>query len=105
MPTSPVRSPRPAVRACVACSGGRSVDALPTYLPLPLPHAQLVVGTFVIAFIGNSFVDSAVEATRGGWFHRLNRLLPPPMRRRALVLLYFAGIISVRGEGLAELAS
>ena len=51
---------------------------------------QIVMGTFIVAFIGNGFVGSAQESTA------LKFLNPKPMlRRRLLVLLYFSGIVSV----------
>ncbi|GAX80385.1 hypothetical protein CEUSTIGMA_g7824.t1 [Chlamydomonas eustigma] len=48
----------------------------------------LVMGTFIISFIGNSLVDSAAGSSGP------LAVLPPPARRRALALLYFAGILA-----------
>ncbi|DBB10731.1 TPA: hypothetical protein ACH3X3_007221 [Trebouxia sp. C0006] len=50
----------------------------------------IVMGTFIVAFIGNGFVASAQNSTA------LKILDSKPMlRRRLLVLLYFSGIVSV----------
>jgi hypothetical protein len=54
------------------------------------PAMQIVMGTFIVAFIGNGFVASAQNSTA------LKILDSKPMlRRRLLVLLYFSGIVSV----------
>ena len=59
----------------------------------------LVVGTFIISFIGNSFVDSCLSVTNSRTsrhtFPFLHELFPPPMRRRALTVVYFTAILSV----------
>jgi len=55
-----------------------------------VPAMQIVMGTFIVAFIGNGFVASAQNSTA------LKILDSKPMlRRRLLVLLYFSGIVSV----------
>ena len=51
---------------------------------------QIVMGTFIVAFIGNGFVASAQNSTA---LKMLNS--KPMLRRRLLVLLYFSGIVSV----------
>lgn len=51
-------------------------------------HPQIVMGTFVVSFIGNGFVRSAQRSM----------LFPGPIspgvRRRVLVLVYFTAIVS-----------
>ena len=47
------------------------------------------MGTFIVAFIGNSFVASAADAVL--WLAPDN----PPLRRRALVLVYFCLIVAL----------
>ena len=50
---------------------------------------QIAMGTFILSFIGNSFVASAQRAT-------LPRFLASEAkRRRALVLVFFASIVSI----------
>ncbi len=49
---------------------------------------QLVMGTFILSYIGNSFVDSALRS-RGPL-----ELIPEAARRRALALLYFFSIFA-----------
>ena len=50
---------------------------------------QIAMGTFILSFIGNSFVASAQRAT-------LPRFLASePQRRRALVLVFYAAIVSI----------
>jgi predicted PurR-regulated permease PerM len=66
-----------AVSYCIACAD-------------TVPAMQIVMGTFIVAFIGNGFVASAQNSTA------LKILDSKPMlRRRLLVLLYFSGIVSV----------
>jgi predicted PurR-regulated permease PerM len=47
------------------------------------------MGTFIIAFIGNSFVASAADAVLWLWPEN------PPLRRRALVVAYFCLIVAL----------
>lgn len=49
---------------------------------------QIIMGTFVLAFIGNGFVRSAEDTV-------VLRLLPTPWRRRSLVATYFLSIVSL----------
>ena len=58
--------------------------------PQLLCKLQIVMGTFIVAFIGNNFVGSAQKS-------RALRFLEsrPLLRRRLLVLLYFSGIVSI----------
>ena len=50
---------------------------------------QIAMGTFILSFIGNSFVASAQRAT-------LPRFLASEAkRRRALVLVFYAAIVSI----------
>lgn len=50
----------------------------------------MVLGTFIVSFIGNSFVQNAQEA------QLVQSLLPTqPMRRQVLVLLYFFMILGI----------
>ena len=51
---------------------------------------QIVMGTFIVAFIGNGFVSSTQKSTALRFLN--NR---PMLRRRLLVLMYFSGIVSV----------
>ncbi|GFR44550.1 hypothetical protein Agub_g5821, partial [Astrephomene gubernaculifera] len=52
--------------------------------------AGIVLGTFIVSFIGNSFVESAQEK------QLVQSVLPTPkMRRQVLVLLYFSMILGV----------
>ena len=51
---------------------------------------QIVMGTFVVAFIGNGFVASTQKSTAMKWLDS-----KPMLRRRMLVLLYFSAIVSV----------
>ena len=55
---------------------------------LRLPLLQIFMGTFILAFVGNSFVHS---------FRKSTGFLPlsAQWRRRCLVLLYFTGIVSI----------
>ena len=59
----------------------------------------LVVGTFIISFIGNSFVDSCLAVTNSRTSRRtfpfLHEFFPPPMRRRALTVVYFSAILTI----------
>jgi len=48
----------------------------------------IVMGTFVVAFIGNSMVESTEQS-------RLLNFLSPSKRRRAMALLFFGGILSL----------
>ena len=49
---------------------------------------QIFMGTFILAFVGNSFVHSALQSAQ---------VLPvsPKWRRRCLVLLYFTILVSI----------
>lgn len=60
-------------------------------LPLPTPLLQqMVLGTFIVSFIGNSFVEGAQESPM------VRSLLPTPtVRRQVLVLLYFLMILGL----------
>ncbi len=92
----------PVLTACTAWPIGRqhaaaagrcahvscSEQLIPNLPPQPA-CLQLMMGTFIIAFIGNSLVDSASGSTGP------LKMLPSPMRRRVLVLLYFGLILSV----------
>lgn len=49
---------------------------------------QIAMGTFVLSFIGNGFVRSAQRTMP------LPVAIPPGMRRKFLVLLYFTAIVS-----------
>lgn len=51
---------------------------------------QIVLGTFIVAFIGNSFVDGAVNSSI------TQSVFPAPaVRRQALVLTYFSMILGL----------
>lgn len=70
---------------------------LPEHLCMSLQPAatqqtdvQIVMGTFIVAFIGNGFVSSTQKSTALSFLN--NR---PLLRRRLLVLIYFSGIVSV----------
>ena len=51
---------------------------------------QIVMGTFIVAFIGNGFVGSAQKSAALRFLDSR-----PMLRRRLLVLLYFSGIVSI----------
>ena len=51
---------------------------------------QIVMGTFIVAFIGNGFVGSTQKSTALSFLNSR-----PMLRRRLLVLMYFSGIVSV----------
>lgn len=51
---------------------------------------QIVMGTFIVAFIGTGFVSSAQKSTAMKWLDS-----KPLLQRRLLVLLYFSAIVSV----------
>lgn len=51
---------------------------------------QIVMGTFIVAFIGNGFVSSTQKSTALSFLNSR-----PMLRRRLLVLMYFSGIVSV----------
>ena len=51
---------------------------------------QIVMGTFIVAFIGNGFVASTQKSSALKWLDS-----KPMLRRRILVLLYFSAIVSV----------
>ena len=51
---------------------------------------QIVMGTFIVAFIGNGFVASTQKSSALKWLDS-----KPMLRRRVLVLLYFSAIVSV----------
>ena len=49
---------------------------------------QIVLGTFIVAFIGNSFVHGAQTTA-------FMQSFPKPIRRQSLVLVYFLMILGV----------
>lgn len=70
---------------------------IPTHTPLNnthptqqhTPHAtQIIMGTFVLSFIGNGFVTSAQSWPVFGWFTSKSK-------RRLLVIVYFSALISL----------
>ena len=60
---------------------------MPTSDNIPC-RVQIFMGTFILAFVGNSFVRSAQQT-------RLLSPFSPKSRRRALVLTYFTFILGV----------
>jgi H+/Cl- antiporter ClcA len=52
------------------------------------------MGTFLVSFVGNGFVQSA-ERSCGPLLQRLAPTMTPTRRRRLLVAVYYAAIVSL----------
>jgi hypothetical protein len=63
-----------------------------------VPNVQVAFGTFIVAFLGNSFVENAKDSSL------VTGAVPDPaLRRQSLVLLYFSMIL-VRAPAARALA-
>ena len=79
-----------AVQVCVLAESGRLNECTrhASMADTDSLFVQIAMGTFVLSFIGNGFVRSAQRTMP------LPAAIPPGMRRKFLVLLYFTAIVS-----------
>jgi len=84
------RAPRPPALPEPRCGCLRRGRA-PARLTRARPAAQIAMGKFILAFIGNGFVRSAQRLTEGA---TMLEPLPPTWQRRLFVVVYFAAIVS-----------